>query len=1034
VTMIAEKPVGFVESEVEQAALDWLRDTGYQVLFGPDIAPGTAQEERSSYGDAILLERLRQAVTVINLDIPRTERESAIRQVEHPQYQALLTENRHFHDWLVHGVPVESQRSDGTTEGHRVFLIDFEHPENNDWLAVNQYTVEENHAKRRADVVVFVNGLPLVIMELKNPVDEHATMGTAYNQLQTYKDQIPSLLRFNEALVISDGTEAHIGSLSADQDRFMPWRTIEGEKLAPDAMPQLEVLIKGVLDHHRFLDLLRYYIVFQDDDGAVVKIMAAYHQYHATQTALLRTLQASSPDGKKRCGVVWHTQGSGKSLTMAFYAGRVMRSPEMANPTIVVITDRNDLDEQLFTTFSKCKDLFKDSPVQAEGREDLREKLNVASGGIVFTTVQKFMPAATGTATVKLSDRRNIVVIADEAHRSQYDFVDGYARAMRESLPNASWIGFTGTPIEQSDKDTYAVFGDCISVYDIQQSVDDHATVSIYYESRLAKLEIDKNEQPLINQKFDEATEYEELEKKEKLKSKWAAAEAIVGAQSRIDSVAKDIVKHWDDRCSAITGKAMIVCMSRRICVELYDALVKLRPEWGSKDPKLADGALRIVMTGAASDDPSWQKHIRTKPVRKKLAKEFRDALSAFRIVIVRDMWLTGFDVPCLNTMYLDKPMQGHGLMQAIARVNRVFKDKPGGLIVDYIGLAEELQAAVATYTQNGGQGNATVNQDVAILEMLKYYDICLGIFNGFDWSKWKSNDHTQRTTLLKGAADHILALTDGKKRINDAVTCLSRAFALAVTSDEAKKIVDDVAFFQSVRAVLAKGVGPGQKTPEKLDLAVKQIVSSAISSDGIVDIFGSAGLAKPDVSVLSDEFLEEMRDMPQKHLAIETLQRLIDNEIHGIIRKNLVQERSFAAMLEKAVNDYQSRRVDTAFVLNELIEMGKALRENRKRPKQLGLNEDEVAFYDALGTNEASVRALGDATLKAIAKELVKSLRKSTGVDWTVRETVKAQLRVNVKNLLRHYHYPKDREEAATTTVLQQAEILCSDWAGEQA
>lgn len=1031
-TIPSEKPTGFAESEVESSALDWLRETGYETLYGLAIAPGADQAERSSYSDVILLERLRQAVNVINPGISREGRESAIRQVEHPQYQALLTENRHFHDWLVHGVPVESKRPDGTTEGRRVFLIDFEHPEKNDWLAVNQYTVEETHIKRRADVVVFVNGLPLAVMELKNPIDERATMGTAFNQLQTYKDQIPSLLRFNEALIISDGTEAHIGSLSADQDRFMPWRTIEGEKLAPNAMPELEVLIKGAFDHRRFLDLLQYYIVFQDDDGAVIKIMAAYHQYHATQTALLRTLEASSPNGKKRCGVVWHTQGSGKSLTMAFYTGRVMRSLEMADPTIVVITDRNDLDEQLFTTFSKCKDLFKDTPVQAEGRDDLREKLNVASGGIVFTTVQKFMPATTGVATAKLSDRRNIVVIADEAHRSQYDFVDGYARVMRESLPNASWIGFTGTPIEHSDKDTYAVFGDCISIYDIQQSVDDHATVKIYYESRLAKLDINRGEQPLIDQEFDEATENEELEKKEKLKSRWAATEAIVGAQKRIDNVARDIVKHWDDRCSAITGKAMIVCMSRRICVDLYDALVRLRPEWGSKDPKFADGALRIVMTGAASDNRSWQKHIRTKAVRKKLAKEFRDASSAFRIVIVRDMWLTGFDVPCLNTMYLDKRMQGHGLMQAIARVNRIFKDKPGGLIVDYFGLAEELQVAVATYTQNGGQGNATVNQEVAILEMMKYYDVCLGIFNGFDWSKWTSNNHTERTTLLKEAANHALSLTDGKKRINDAVTCLSRAFALAVTSDEAKKIVDDVAFFQSVRAVLAKGIGPGQKTPEQLDLAVKQIVSSAISSDGIVDIFGDKGLNKPDVSVLSDEFLDEMRDMPQKHLAIETLQRLLDNEIHGIIRKNLVQERSFAAMLEKTVNDYQSRRVDTAFVLNELIEMGKTLRENRKRPEQLGLSDDEVAFYDALGANEASVRELGDVTLKAIAKDLVKTLKNSTTVDWTVRETVKAALRVKVKNLLRRYHYPPDRQEAATTTVLQQAEILCAEWAGE--
>ena len=731
--------------------------------------------------------------------------------------------------------------------------------------------------------------------------------------------------------------------------------------------------------------------------------------------------------GDRRVGVVWHTQGSGKSLTMAFYAGRIIREPAMENPTLVVLTDRNDLDDQLFGTFSRCAELLRQPPVQAESREHLRELLAVKSGGVVFTTIHKFFPEERGDRHPTLSERHNIVVIADEAHRSQYDFIDGYARHMRDALPHASFIGFTGTPIEQQDANTRAVFGDYISVYDIQRAVEDGATVPIYYESRLAKLALDEAERPHIDSEFEEATEGEEIERKEKLKTKWAQLEAVVGSDKRLEIVARDIVEHFDKRCEAMEGKAMVVCMSRRICVDLYREVIALRPEWASDDDD--EGAIKVVMTGSASDPLDWQPHIRNKPRREALANRFRNPNDPFKLVIVRDMWLTGFDAPCLSTMYIDKPMRGHGLMQAIARVNRVFKDKPGGLVVDYLGLAQELKVALATYTESGGTGRTALDQDEAVAVMLEKYEICCGLFHGFDWSKWTAGTPQERLGLLPAAQEHILAQEDGKDRCVRAVRELSQAFALAVPHDEALKIRDDVAFFQAVQAVLAKRA-PGDARPEEeLEQAVRQIISRAVSPEGVVDIFAAAGLEKPDISILSDEFLAEVRGMPQRNLAVELLQKLLKGELKTRRRKNVVQARSFADMLEQTVRRYQNRAIEAAQVIEELIQLAREMREANARGDALGLSEDELAFYDALEANDSAVQVLGDDTLRGIARELVETVRKNVTIDWTLRENVRAQLRVLVKRILRKYGYPPDKQEKATQTVLEQAEVLSQEW-----
>jgi type I restriction enzyme R subunit len=919
----------FTESVVEDVALAWFEACGWQVAQGPETVSNTPKAERLDYREVVLAERLRESFAHLNTELPAEALEDAFRKLNRPEGPTLEARNRAFHRILVDGVPVEYRRPDGSIAGAQVQVIDFIEPDNNNWLAVNQFTVAENKHTRRPDVVLFINGLPLVIIELKNPTDENTTIWSAFQQLQTYKAELPTLFGFNELLVISDGVEARIGTLTAGREWFKPWRTITGETLAGAHTPELQVLIEGVFDKRRFLNLIQHFIVFEDSDGGKpAKKMAGYHQFHAVDVAVDETLRAARlarPDqtrqyvgryvsghqpgggpGDRRIGVVWHTQGSGKSLTMAFYAGRIIREPSMENPTIVVLTDRNDLDDQLFGTFSRCQDLLRQPPVQAENRADLREKLKVEAGGVVFTTIQKFFPEEKGDRHPVLSNRWNIVVIADEAHRSQYDFIDGFARHMRDALPNASFIGFTGTPIEKEDANTRAVFGDYISVYDIQRAVEDGATVPIYYESRLAKLELDETEKPKIDPEFEEATEGEEVERKEKLKSKWAQLEAIVGSEKRVNLVAQDIVSHFEQRLEAMDGKAMIVCMSRRICVELYRAITKLRPDWNHEDDE--KGMIKVVMTGSASDPLDWQQHIRNKPRREALANRFRDPKDPFKVVIVRDMWLTGFDAPSLHTMYVDKPMRGHGLMQAIARVNRVFKDKPGGLVVDYLGLAHELKQALATYTESGGTGRTAINQEEAVKILLEKYEICCGLFHGFDWSLWVSGTPEKRLGLLPAAQEHILAQEEGKDRLLRAVRELSQAFALAVPHEQALRIRDDVAFFQAVRAVIAKRA-PGQaRTEEELEHAIRQIVSKAVYSDEVVDIFAAAGLKKPDISILSDEFLAEMKGMPQRNLAVELLRKLLAGEIHTRKRKNVVQSRSFAEMLEQSIRRYQNR------------------------------------------------------------------------------------------------------------------------------
>ena len=1037
------------ESIVESAALEWLSTLGWEVAHGPDIAPDTRGAERDNYGEFILEGRLRESLSRLNPSLPASALDDALRRLTHPEGATLETRNRSFHRMLVAGVTVEYRTGDGAIRGEQARVIDFDDWAANDWLAVNQFTVTENQNTRRPDVVLFVNGLPLGIIELKNPTDEDATVWTAWQQLQTYQAELPSLFSMNEVLIVSDGLAARIGTLTAGKEWFKPWRTISGETLAGSALPELQVLLEGACYAERFLVLVRDFIVFDDDgSGQLVKKMAGYHQFHAVGTAVDETLRAADLQiaadwtegkyesgrrpggaaGDRRIGVVWHTQGSGKSLTMAFYAGAIVREPAMENPTIVVITDRNDLDDQLFSTFSRCSDLLRQPPVQAGSRADLRDKLSVAAGGVVFTTIQKFFPEERGDTFPTLSERRNIVVIADEAHRSQYDFVDGFARHMRDAMPNASFVGFTGTPIELEDANTRAVFGDYISVYDIQRSVEDGATVPIHYESRLARLVLDQAEIPSIDPDFEEATEGEEIERKERLKTKWAQLEAVVGAENRVRQIAQDIVDHFEQRLEALEGKAMVVCMSRRICVDLHKELVRLRPEWHDADD--AGGSIKVVMTGSASDPPDWQQHVRNKPRREALANRFREASDPFRIVLVRDMWLTGFDAPSLHTMYLDKPMRGHGLMQAIARVNRVFRDKPGGLVVDYLGLAQDLRQALVTYTESGGTGRTAIDKEEAVAVMLEKHEVCCALFRGFDWSKWTTGTPTERVALIPPAQEHILFQENGKDRCITVVRELSQAFALAVPHEETHRIRDDVGFFQQVRAALSKASPSEARTEEDLDLAVRQIVSRAVASEGVMDIFAAAGLEKPDISVLSEEFLAEVQGMPQRNLAVELLQKLLRGELSIRRRTNVVQARSFADMLEQTLRRYQNRAIEAAQVIEELIQLAREMREAAARGERLGLSEDELAFYDALETNDSAVQVLGDEKLRAIAQELVETVRNNVTIDWMLLENVRARLRVLVRRTLRRHGYPPDKQEKATQTVLEQAEALSEGWA----
>ncbi|MFM2167702.1 MAG: Type restriction enzyme protein [Verrucomicrobiota bacterium] len=1046
------------ESIVEDAALEWFGELGYAVGHGPHLAPGEPAAERDSFSEVVLVGRLREAIRRLNPAIPEEAREEALRKVLRVGTPSLTQTNRAFHRMLRDGVPVEYPRPDGSIAGDHVRLVDFDDVRANDWLAVNQFTVIEGQHNRRPDIVVFLNGLPLGLIELKNAADEDATIWSAYAQLQTYKAEIPTLLHYNAALVVSDGLQARMGSVTANQEWFKVWRTIDGEGDAPKTALELEVLVRGVFERQRFLDLLHHFIVFEEDpdSGALHKIIAGYHQFHAVNAAVEETVRASGmtetgsvlreeagtywsgrqrggKPGDRRAGVVWHTQGSGKSFSMLFFAARVVRHPAMQNPTLVVLTDRNDLDDQLFGQFQRCADILGQTPVQASGREHLRELLNRASGGVVFTTIHKFMPEK-GEAMPELSARQNIVVIADEAHRSQYGFGGkvnektgemsyGFASNLRDALPNASFIGFTGTPIEKTDANTRAVFGDYISIYDIQRAVADKATVPIYYESRISKLSLNAAELPKIDEEFEEITEGEELTKKEKLKTKWAALEALVGDPKRIALVATDLVAHFEKRVEAMDGKAMIVCMSRRICVDLYNALIKLRPEWEAE-------TLKVVMTGSAEDGPEWQKHIGNKKQRRDLANQFKDAKNPFKIVIVRDMWLTGFDAPCLHTMYADKPMQGHGLMQAIARVNRVFRDKPGGLVVDYLGLADQLKKALITYTESGGQGNPTFDTAQAIAVMLEKHGIACDLMHGFNWDKWTSGTPTERLQLIPAGQEHILEQDDGKKRWVQVVTELSRAFALCAASDEATEIRDDVSFFQALQAALNKQSSQNRKTPEQIDAAIRQLVSKAITTEGqVIDVFTAAGLPKPDISILSDQFLAEVRGLKHKNVAAELLEKLLKDELKVRSKRNLVQSQVFSEKLKKTLNAYHNRAISTMQVIEELIKLAKDLDAATKRGEDMGLTDDEIAFYDALASNDSAKQAMGDDKLKLIAAELISQVKKSVTIDWTLRESARARIKVMVKRILNKHGYPPDLQEEAVKTVLAQAELLCAEW-----
>ncbi len=1052
------------EAAIEQALLEQLRGQGYAIASDDTIGPDGSAPERESHDVVILQKRLEDAVLRLNPQLPPEARADAIRKITQSELPNLLEENRRVHRLLTEGVDVEYYADDGVLTAGKVRLLDFDQPERNDWLAVQQFVVISGHHNRRPDVVLFINGLPLAVIELKAPGSAGANLVGAFNQLQTYKQQIAALFNTNAVLVTSDGIAARIGSLSADLERFMPWRTTDGKDVLPKGQPELPTLIEGVFERQRFLDLLRWFTAFGETGRGLVKIIAGYHQYHAVNHAVESTIRASrsgiaedpdryglpsvdaQPVGDRKAGVIWHTQGSGKSLLMAFYAGRLVQHPAMQNPTLVVLTDRNDLDDQLFATFSTCKDLIRQTPVQAESREDLQRLLNRASGGVIFTTLQKF-----GEVTEPLTERSNVVVIADEAHRSQYGLkakVDaksgevsyGFAKYMRDALPNASFIGFTGTPIEATDVNTPALFGHYIDIYDISRAVEDGATVPIYYESRLARIELDEDEKPKLDAEVDALFEDEGADEKEKLKGRAAAVERLVGSQKRLALVAQDLVTHFEERVAALDGKAMAVCMSREICVDLYNEIIKLRPDWHSDDDSL--GTVKIVMTGAASDPPEWQPHIGNKARRDLLAKRAKDPNDPLKLVIVRDMWLTGFDAPSMHTMYVDKPMRGHGLMQAIARVNRVFRDKPAGLIVDYIGIAQNLKSALAQYSPQDKE-NTGIDEAQAVALMLEKYELVRDMYHGFDYATALNGSPQQRLAMMAGAIEWILGKQqewvaqatgdEGKKsaqrRYQDAVLALSKAYSLASASDEARAIREEVGFFQAIREALVKSATGSGVSSQERDFAIRQIVSRAVVSTEIVDILKAAGIQSPDISILSDEFLAEVQQMEKKNLALEALRKLINDGIRSRSKSNIVQTKAFSERLEDAIARYHANAITTAEVLQELIQIAKDIRAARARGEEQGLSEDEIAFYDALAENESAVQAMGDDKLKVIAHELLVSLKGNVSVDWAHRDSARARMRVLVKRILRKYGYPPDLQDAAVQTVLQQAEALSAMW-----
>ncbi len=1038
---------GFSEEIVENAAVEILKDLGWFYVHGDSIAPDGPSPLRQAYSDVVLLKRLEQAVEALNPTLPETVRNQAIGRVLASETGSLVEENRRIHRLLTEGVPVEYRAADGRIVGDRVWLLDFDCPEANSWMAVNQFTVVQAGNNRRPDIVLFVNGLPLAVLELKNAASTSATLSSAFNQLQTYKAQISNLFRTNAVLVTADGLRARIGSLTADEERFMPWRTVNGRDISPVGQAEMETLIQGVFDPARFLALIRDFTVFADAGSGPFKILAGYHQFHGAQKAIREAVEATRPDGDRKIGVIWHTQGSGKSFLMAFFAGLAVRAPELENPTLVVLTDRNDLDDQLASTFGLCRDLIRQAPEQAESRADLQRILARASGGVIFTTVQKFTPEAGEEVFPLLTDRRNVIVIADEAHRSQYGFdarLDaatgvrryGYAHYIRQALPNASFIGFTGTPIESADVNTPAIFGEYIDIYDISRAVEDGATVPIYYESRLARIELDEDEKPLIDAEIEALVEDAGLTEAEKAKAKWATVEALVGSGKRLAQVAEDLVTHLEARIEALDGKAMAVCMSRRICVELYREIVKLRPEWHSDDD--AAGVVKVVMTGAASDPLDWQPHIGNAQRRDLLARRAKAPDDPLKLVIVRDMWLTGFDAPCMNTMYVDKPMRGHGLMQAIARVNRVFRDKPGGLIVDYIGIAQNLRSALSDYS-GSDQRQTGIDEAEAIAVLLEKYEIVRDVFHGFDYGPGVSGTPLQRLTCLAGAIDWVQAWAEQQaerastpeakkaafKRFPDMVLELVRAFKLASASDEARRIRDDVGFFEAVRAALVKSTLTGALVSGAETLVVRQLIDRAIASTEIVDILRAAGMTSPDISILSDGFLLEIQGMKKKNLALEALKKLLNGEIASRARTNVVEGKAFSDRLAEAVARYHTGAVSAVELINELIALAKDLQASQARGEELGLTPEEIAFYDALAENESAVEAMGSEQLRVIAHELLEQLRRNATVDWRFREAARARMRVLVKRILRTYGYPPDLSDAAVQTVLAQAEAL---------
>lgn len=1035
------------EDIVELAAIETLQELGWSYLHGSVIAPDGSAPERRSFGDVILIGRLEAAIARINPGAPEAACAEAMRRLLTGELPDLVEENRRIHKLLTEGVDVEYRADSGKTAATKIWLIDLERPDANDWLAVNQFVVVQNRANRRPDLVLFVNGLPLAVLELKNAAAQNATIADAYNQLQTYLHQIPGLFSTNAVLVTSDGMEARIGSITANAERFMPWRTVDGQDFAHRGTPELETLLRGVFTRANLLALIRDFIVFGDKGEGPFKIIAGYHQFHGAQKAVRQAVEASRPDGDRKIGVIWHTQGSGKSLLMAFFAGLAVKSQSLENPTLVVLTDRNDLDDQLYGTFGLCRDLIRQNPEQADSRADLKRLLDKAAGGVVFTTVQKFSPEKGEESFPLLSDRRNIIVIADEAHRSQYGFESrlnretglrryGYAHYIRQAMPNASFIGFTGTPIEAADINTPAIFGEYIDIYDISRAVEDGATVPIFYESRLARIELNDDEKPLIDSEIEALVEDQSLTEAEKLKAKWSAVEALVGSDKRLAQVAEDMVAHLEARIEAMNGKAMAVCMSRRICVDLYDRIIALRPEWHLTDD--AQGAVKIVMTGSASDPLDWQPHIGSKKRRDDLAKRARNPDDPLRLVIVCDMWLTGFDAPCMNTMYIDKPMRGHGLMQAIARVNRVFKDKPGGLVVDYIGVAQNLRNALSQYTDSD-RDKTGIDESAAVAAMMERYEAIRDLFHGFDYRPGITGQPRERLICLGGAIDWVLKWQEShaarqktdedKKRAHrrflDLVLELSKAYALASASDEARAIRDEVGFFQAIRAALAKTTATGTISEKDRAFAVQQLVDRAVASSEIIDILKVAGLQSPDISILSDEFLMEVGKMEKKNLALEALKKLLNGEIVSRSRTNLVESKAFSNRLEEAVARYHAGAISAVEMIQELIELAKDMKAARARGEEMGLSQEEVAFYMALAENESAVEAMGNEKLRVIAHELLEQLRGNVTVDWHQRESARARMRVLVKRILKKYGYPPDLADEAVQTVLAQAEIL---------